>query len=88
MLPFLTSSKRSNTSARLGSSESTNHIGGVEGYDSCGNKEKLHFSKTCRPLPLLSFTQKELVPAQKATSNHKNDLVSAFAVTVYAASDE
>lgn len=35
VLPFLTSSKRSNTSARLGSSESTNHIGGVDGYDSC-----------------------------------------------------
>lgn len=35
VLPFLTSSKRSSTSARLGSSESTNHIGGVDGYDSC-----------------------------------------------------
>lgn len=35
VLPFLTSSRRSNTSARLGSSESTNHMGGVDGYDSC-----------------------------------------------------
>ncbi len=34
ILPFLTSSSRSRTSVRLGSSESTNHIGEVEGYDS------------------------------------------------------
>lgn len=39
VLPFLTSSKRSSTSARLGSSESTNHMGGVDGYDSCNTSE-------------------------------------------------
>lgn len=31
VLPFLTSSSLSKTCARLGSSESTNHIGGVDG---------------------------------------------------------
>lgn len=34
VLPFLTSSNRSKTCAKLGSSESTNQIGGVDGYDS------------------------------------------------------